>query len=57
MKRYTVRRVIRDAVFNITVNNSDGRQHGVKAITVDGQRISGNIVKATPGEHNVVVEM
>ena len=57
MKRYTVRRVIRDAVFNITVNNPDGRQHGVKAITVDGQRISGNIVKATPGEHNVVVEM
>ena len=57
MKRYTVRRVIRDAVFNITVNNPDGRQHGVKAVTVDGQRISGNIVKATPGEHNVVVEM
>ena len=57
MKGYSVRRVIRDTVFNITVNNPDGKQHGVKAITVDGKPVSGNIIKATPGTHTVVVDM
>ena len=57
MKRYSVKRVIRDAVFNISVTNPEGKQKGVTSITVDGKPIQGNIIKATPGEHTVEVVM
>ncbi len=57
MKEYTVTRQLRDTTFEITVRNPNGSQHGVKSITVDGQPISGTIVKATPGRHVVEVMM
>ena len=57
MKEYTVTRQLRDATFDITVRNPNGRQSGIASITVDGQPIAGNIVKATPGRHVVEVVM
>lgn len=57
MKGYSVRRIIRDAIFNISVTNPEGKQKGVTSITVDGKPIKGNIIKATPGEHTVEVVM
>ena len=57
LKEYTVRRVLRDATFDITVKNANGRQSGVTSLVVDGMPIQGNIVKATPGHHAVEVIM
>ena len=56
-KEYTVHRRFRGGEYNITVKNPDGKQKGVKSITVDGEHINGNVVPASPGHHEVVVEM
>lgn len=57
IKEYSVTRIFRDAQFNITVKNPDGRQKGIKSIILDGKPIKGNIIKATSGIHNVEVIM
>ena len=55
LKEYKVKRILRDAEFDITVRNPYGKQSGVSCIKVDGQTIEGNIVTATPGQHTVEV--
>ena len=57
LKEYTVHRELRDATFDITVQNPDGKQRGVTSITVDGQPINGQVIQATPGRHQVTVTM
>ena len=57
LKEYTVRRVLRDATFDITVKNPDGRQSGVRSITLDGKTIEHTTIPATPGHHTVEVLM
>ena len=57
LKEYTVHRELRDATFDITIQNPDGKQRGVTSVLVDGQPIEGNIVNATSGHHNVKVIM
>ena len=57
LKEYTVHRVLRDATFDITVKNPDGRQSGIRSIVLDGYAIEGNIIPATPGHHVVDVTM
>lgn len=57
LKEYRVKRVLRDAEFDITVKNADGHESGVRQLIVDGQSVKGNIVKATPGYHTVEVIM
>ena len=57
LKEYTVRRVLRDSVYEITVHNPDGKQSGVTLMTLDGAVIEGNLIKATPGRHTVEVMM
>jgi cellobiose phosphorylase len=57
LKEYHVHRVLRDAEFDITVLNPDGRESGVRRITLDGETVEDNIVKATPGKHIVKVFM
>ncbi len=57
MKEYTVKRKLRDSEMTITVRNPRGRAKGVSRITVDGEPIEGNVVKALPGKHLVEVEM
>ena len=57
LREFTVRRVLRDAEFEITVKNPDGRQTGVRSISVDGQPIDGTVIPTTPGRHIVNVMM
>ena len=57
LKEYTVHRELRDASFDITVKNPDGRESGVRSVVLDGSTIEGNVITATPGHHEVVVVM
>ncbi len=57
MKGYTVTRRLRGAEYVINVKNESGAQKGVKSITVDGQKIEGNIIKHSAGKHIVEVVM
>lgn len=56
-KEYTVKRRFRGAEFTINVHNPEGKQKGVKQITIDGKTVEGNIVPVTTGEHTVEVIM
>ena len=40
-KGYTVTRKYRGAVYEITVENPDGREHGLRELLVDGERLEG----------------
>ncbi len=57
LKEYKVKRILRGIEFNITVKNPNGRQKGVSRVTVDGQVIESNVIKAIPGKHVVEVIM
>ena len=57
LKEYSVRRQLRDAAFDITVKNPNGKESGITRIVLDGFPIESNIIKATPGHHTVIVEM
>ena len=57
LKEYTVHRELRDASFDITVKNPNGRQSGVSHVVLDGSPVEGTIIKATPGHHTVEVLM
>ena len=57
MKEYKIRRVYQNAIFDISVKNPDGRQSGIKQISLDGTPVTGNIIKAEPGHHLVEVLM
>ncbi len=52
---YTVQRHFRDGQFNIHISNPKGLQKGEVAITVDGEPISGNVIPALSGQHEVEV--
>ncbi|MBO5556303.1 MAG: glycosyl transferase [Oscillospiraceae bacterium] len=44
MKGYTLTRRYRGAVYEITVDNPDGVQKGVKAVSVDGRELAGTVI-------------
>ena len=48
-KHYEVRRVFRGATYLISVDNPDGVEHGVRAITVDGRKVL-RVKAADPGK-------
>ena len=54
-KEFRVVRRWRDAEYRITVKNSDGRQKGIRALTVDGKAVEGNRAPAAPA--GAVVEI
>ena len=56
-KGFTVRRRFRGAEYEITVENPDGVEKGVREIIVDGAGIDGNLIPSTPGRHVVRVTM
>lgn len=56
-KDYTVSRQFRGAHYTIHVQNPDGKEKGVKSITIDGQPLSGQIVPFAEGDHKVEVIM
>ncbi|MBQ6372728.1 MAG: glycosyl transferase [Oscillospiraceae bacterium] len=59
IKGFTVSRKYRGAVYDITVENPDGVEKGVREVTVDGVRIDGNIlpVLSSGSRASVVVRM
>lgn len=56
---YTVRRQFRGTGYTIQVDNPQGVSRGVKAITLDGEAIEGNVLPdlGDGGEHQVIVTM
>ena len=48
-KHYEVRRIFRGATYLISVDNPDGVEHGVRAITVDGRKVL-RVKAADPGK-------
>ena len=56
-KGYTVRRKFREAQYDISIKNPDGKETGIKEITLDGKPIQGTIVPYSAGKHTVEVTM
>ena len=54
---FTVTRRFRGAVYHITVDNAAAVQHGVKAVTVDGRAIAGNVLPLAPAGTEVAVRV
>lgn len=54
---YEVTRKFRGGEYHIIVKNPEGREKGVKQITVDGKTIDGTIIPCQKGKHEVIVEM
>jgi len=40
-----LRRPFRGAIYEISIKNPNGVEYGVKEITVDGKKLSGNLIK------------
>lgn len=57
LKEYTVWRRFRGAEYHITVRNPEGRQTGVKSMTVDGKTVTGHVIPPTVGRHEVEIIM
>ena len=55
VKGFTVRRAFRGAVYEITLENPEGVQHGVKALYADGKLCEGNLLP--PAEAGAVVKI
>lgn len=54
---FTVRRTFRGATYTIHVTNPHGRNHGVRAIRLDGQLLDGQLLTLNTGNHTVEVEL
>ena len=54
---FTVTRRFRGAVYHIMVDNAAGVQHGIKAVTVDGKTISGNVLPLAAAGTEVTVQV
>ena len=57
MDGFTLRRVWRGATYEIVVENPDHLEKGVKATTVDGKPVSGNILSPGPAGSTVEVKI
>ncbi len=58
-KSYTMRKVFRGKVLNVTVQNPNGSEHGVKSVTVNGTKIEGKLIEDAilKAENDIVIEM
>ena len=54
---FTIRRVYRDGVYNIRVQNPDHVQKGVKKMIVDGKEISGHVIPYEKGKKEYDVQV
>ncbi len=59
LRRFTISRRYRGALYEITVENPEGAEKGVRSITIDGQGIEGNVlpVQSSGSRVSVVVRM
>jgi cellobiose phosphorylase len=58
-KSYTMRKVFRGKVLNVTVNNPNGSEHGVKSVIVNGKAIDGILIRddILQAENEITIEM
>ena len=56
-KGFTLTRQYRGAVYEITVKNPDGAQHGVKELRVDGELFQGDLIPVRAPDTTVKVEV
>ncbi len=58
-KSYSLKKNFRGKILNVTVNNPNGSQHGVKSVTVNGEKIEGLLIKEAilKDTNEVVIEM
>lgn len=58
-KSYTLKKTFRGKVLNVTVNNPNGSEHGVKSVTVNGEKIEGLLIKESilKDTNDIVIEM
>ena len=56
---YTFEKTFRGKKLNVTVKNPNGNQHGVKSVTVNGEKLEGILIKAEilKDSNDVVIEM
>ena len=54
---FTVRRVYRDGVYNINVQNPDHVQKGIRKMIVDGKEISGHVIPYEKGKKEYDVQV
>ena len=59
LRRFTVSRRYRGALYEITVENPEGAEKGVRSVTVDGREIAGSVLPVQPqgARVSVVVRM
>ena len=55
LRRFTVSRRFRGAIYEITVENPDGVEKGVRSVTLDGQEIQGTVLPVQPAGSRVPV--
>lgn len=58
-KEYTFRKVFRGKILNVKVSNPNGSEHGVKAVTVNGAKINGMLIKDSilKSDNEILIEM
>ncbi len=57
LRRFTVSRRFRGATYDITVENPDGAEKGVRAVTLDGRPVEGNLLPVQPAGSRVSVQV
>ncbi len=57
LHRFTVSRRFRGATYDITVDNPDGVEKGVRAVTLDGRPVEGNLLPVQPSGSRVSVQV
>ena len=55
LRRFTVSRRFRGAIYEITVENPDGVEKGIRSITLDGREIQGTVLPVQPAGSRVSV--
>ena len=58
-KSYTMKKNFRGKILNVTVNNPNGSEHGVKKVTVNGTAIDGLLIRddILKPENEIIIEM
>ncbi len=58
-KTFEIRKIFRGKVLNVTVNNQNGAESGVKSVTVNGKKTDGVLIRETDleKENQIIIEM
>ena len=58
-KSYTMKKIFRGKTLNVTVNNPNGSEHGVKKVIVNGSTIDGLLIRddSLKAVNEITIEM